>query len=98
MPQLIYQPLLPCASKHLQYKWDRSCYNMHREKVKSAKATINSSPPETYGHLLVKRKTKKMEEERLSKIQRENHMLLDKISHIMRTTGRIDSRNDYVSK
>ena len=40
----------------------------------------------------------KLEEEQMSKIQRENHMLLEKISHIMRTTGRIDNKNDYHHK
>uniref|UniRef100_A0A8C7CAT3 CFAP97 domain containing 2 n=1 Tax=Oncorhynchus kisutch TaxID=8019 RepID=A0A8C7CAT3_ONCKI len=38
------------------------------------------------------------QEQSMSKIQRENNMLLEKISHIMRTTGRIDNRNDYENK
>uniref|UniRef100_A0A8C8EPQ2 Uncharacterized protein n=1 Tax=Oncorhynchus tshawytscha TaxID=74940 RepID=A0A8C8EPQ2_ONCTS len=38
------------------------------------------------------------QEQSMSKIQRENNMLLEKISHIMRTTGRIDNRNDYEDK
>ncbi|KAL7865958.1 hypothetical protein SRHO_G00112050 [Serrasalmus rhombeus] len=98
MQHQTYQPVLPCINKYLQYKWDKSCYEMHRKRVQSAKATINTTPPLVYGHLLVKRKKQTLEEERLSTIQRENHMLLDKISHIMRTTGRIDCRNDYVKK
>lgn len=39
-----------------------------------------------------------MEEERVSKIQKENHMLLNKITHIKQTAGRIDCRNEYVNK
>lgn len=38
------------------------------------------------------------EEERLSTIQRDNQMLLDKISHIKQTSGQIDCRNEYVNK
>lgn len=32
------------------------------------------------------------------KIQRENNMLMEKISHIMRTTGGVDNRNYYERK
>ncbi|XP_066497527.1 sperm axonemal maintenance protein CFAP97D1 [Hoplias malabaricus] len=98
MQHQAYQPLQPCVNKYLQEKWDKSCYEMHRKRVQSAKSTLNTTPPLVYGHLLTKKKKQKLEEERLSTIQRENNMLLDKISHIMKTTGRIDCRNDYVKK
>ena len=39
-----------------------------------------------------------LEEERSATIERDNRILLEKMSNIMRTTGRIDNRNDYVSK
>ncbi|XP_008280777.1 uncharacterized protein LOC103357832 [Stegastes partitus] len=39
---------------------------------------------------------RKLEETR--RIQRENNMLKEKISHIMATTGRVDNRNDYDKK
>uniref|UniRef100_A0A672SS42 Si:dkey-83m22.7 n=1 Tax=Sinocyclocheilus grahami TaxID=75366 RepID=A0A672SS42_SINGR len=39
-----------------------------------------------------------LEEERVSRIKKENHMLLDKMSHIMQTSGGVDCRNDYVQK
>uniref|UniRef100_A0A671SXB4 Si:dkey-83m22.7 n=1 Tax=Sinocyclocheilus anshuiensis TaxID=1608454 RepID=A0A671SXB4_9TELE len=93
-----YQPVLPCVNKYLQYRWDKNCYEMHRNKVKSAKPTINTTPPKTYNHLLVKLKKRQLEEERISRINRENHMLLDKMSHIMQTGGGVDCRNDYVKK
>ncbi|XP_030643414.1 uncharacterized protein CFAP97D1 [Chanos chanos] len=92
-----YQPTLPCASKYLQYNWDRTNYDMHREKVKSAKATICITPPKTHGHLVTKMKKLKLEENRLSAIQRENSMLLQKINHIMQTT-RADNRSISVKK
>ncbi|KPP65234.1 hypothetical protein Z043_116363 [Scleropages formosus] len=93
-----YQPARPCGSRYLQHKWDKSDFERHRDKVKSAKATISTSPPRKYGHLEVKLKKLKLEEERVSKIQRDNHALLEKISRIMRTTGRVDHRNDYSSR
>uniref|UniRef100_A0AAY4EF56 Uncharacterized protein n=1 Tax=Denticeps clupeoides TaxID=299321 RepID=A0AAY4EF56_9TELE len=93
MAHLAYQPAQPCVSRLLQYKWDKSAYNMHRMK-----ATINSNPPKTYNHLLVKKKKQKLEEERIGTIKRDNNILLGKISHIMRTTGSIDNRKDQAIK
>ncbi|XP_062389410.1 uncharacterized protein cfap97d2 [Sardina pilchardus] len=98
MAHQAYQPVRPCVSKYLQYKWDQSTYDMHQKKVSSAKATISRTPPKTYDHLISKTKKKKLEEDRMSIIERDNNMLLEKISHIMRTTGRIDNTNNYISK
>ncbi|KAK7154259.1 hypothetical protein R3I94_007572 [Phoxinus phoxinus] len=98
MQHKAYQPVLPCVNKYLQYRWDNNCYEMHRDKVKSAKSTINTTPPKTYNHLIVKLKKRQLEEERASRIERENQMLLDKMAHIMQTNGGVDCRNDYVKK
>ncbi|XP_071369461.1 uncharacterized protein CFAP97D2 [Centroberyx affinis] len=98
MQHLAYQPLLPTGNKYLQQKWDKASYDMHRRKVKSAKPTLNTTPPRTYGHLSVKLKKQKLEEQRMMTIQRENDMLLEKISYIMRTTGQTDNRNYYERK
>ncbi|XP_045911011.1 sperm axonemal maintenance protein CFAP97D1 [Micropterus dolomieu] len=95
MQHLAYQPLLPTGNKYLQQKWDKASYDLHRGKVKSAKPTINTTPPKTYSHLALKLKKEKLEEEWTRKIQRENNMLMEKISHIMRTTGGVDNRNYY---
>ncbi|XP_059199521.1 sperm axonemal maintenance protein CFAP97D1 [Centropristis striata] len=98
MAHLAYQPILPAGNKYLQQKWDQASYDLHRRKVKSAKPTISTTPPKTYSHLTVKLKNLKLEEEWKMKIQRENDMLMDKISNIMRTTGGVDNRNDYDRK
>lgn len=39
-----------------------------------------------------------LEEERLSVIDRDNYLLLEKISCIMRTRGQMDNRNDYTHR
>ncbi|XP_029315445.1 uncharacterized protein cfap97d2 [Cottoperca gobio] len=98
MQHRAYQPLLPPENKYPQQKWDKASYDLHREKVKLAKPTISTTPPRTYGHLSVKLKTKKLEEEWTMKIQRENNILMEKISNIMRTTGEVDNRNYYERK
>ncbi|XP_055072092.2 sperm axonemal maintenance protein CFAP97D1 isoform X1 [Misgurnus anguillicaudatus] len=98
MQHQAYQPILPSVNKYLQYRWDKNCYEIHRTKVKSAKPTISTTPPKTYNHLIVKLKKQQIEDERVSRIKRENHMLLEKMAHIMQTNGGVDCKNDYVIK
>nr|XP_060625652.1 uncharacterized protein CFAP97D2 [Anolis sagrei ordinatus] len=93
-----YQPILPCGNKYLQQKWDKVTYEEHVKKIQRAKPVVDTSPPPTYGHLHLKLRKLKLEKERLSIIERDNHLLLRKISHIMRTTGRIDNKNEYEAK
>ncbi|KAH0624567.1 hypothetical protein JD844_032181 [Phrynosoma platyrhinos] len=93
-----YQPILPCGNKYLQQKWDKATYEEHKKKIQKAKPVVDTSPPPTYGHLHLKLRKLKLDKERLSIIERDNHLLLKKISHIMRTTGRVDNKNDYEAK
>ena len=39
-----------------------------------------------------------LEEERLATIERDNRILLEKMSYVMRTQGRVDNKNDYEYK
>ena len=39
-----------------------------------------------------------IEEQRLAVIERDNRILLEKMSYIMRTRGSVDNRNDYEQK
>ncbi|CAN9497592.1 unnamed protein product [Ophioblennius macclurei] len=98
MQHQAYQPLLPAGNKYLQQKWDKASYDLHRTKVKSAQPTINTTTPRTFGHLALKLKKRKLEEEWATKIQRENAMLREKIAHIMKTSGAVDNRNVYRTK
>ncbi|XP_035459612.2 sperm axonemal maintenance protein CFAP97D1 [Scophthalmus maximus] len=97
MQHLLYPPLFPAANKSLQHKFDKSAYDLHRMKVKSAKPTIDMTPPRTYNHLSLN-VTRKPAMDRALQIQRENDMLRDKLSHIMRTTGGLDNWNYYDKK
>ncbi|KAM5181656.1 LOW QUALITY PROTEIN: uncharacterized protein CFAP97D2 [Mantella aurantiaca] len=93
-----YQPILPCGNKYLQQKWDKTYYDEHKRKVQSAKPMVDTNSPHTYVHLNLKLKKLKLEEERLSTIERDNRLLLEKMSTIMRTKGRIDNKNNYSTK
>jgi E3 ubiquitin-protein ligase TRIP12 len=49
-------------------------------------------------HLHLKLKKLQLEEERLATIERDNRILLEKMSQIMRTNGKVDNYNDYECK
>uniref|UniRef100_A0A8B9Q8N9 CFAP97 domain containing 2 n=1 Tax=Apteryx owenii TaxID=8824 RepID=A0A8B9Q8N9_APTOW len=93
-----YQPVLPCGNKYLQLKWDKAKYEEHKKKIQAAKPLVDTSTPATYGHLHLKLGKLKLEEDRLSGIERDNRLLLKKMSCIMRTKGQIDNKNDYKAK
>ncbi|XP_078693549.1 uncharacterized protein LOC144923129 isoform X1 [Branchiostoma floridae x Branchiostoma belcheri] len=90
-----YQPITPAGNKLLQQKWDDKYYNEHRDLVRTAKPMVDTKAPRTYVHMHMKLRKLQLEEERLATIERDNRILLEKMSHIMRTRGRVDNRNEY---
>lgn len=90
-----YQSTKPCANRYLQKKWDGSDYDKHLDSLSKIKASIDTTAPQTYMHMHLKPKKLQLEEERLAVIERDNRILLEKISNVMRTKGRVDNQNDY---
>jgi len=82
----------------LQKRWDTTYYNEHRRKVRDVQPMVDTKAPPTYMHLHLKLKKLQLEEERLATIERDNRILLEKMSYIMRTRGRVDNRNNYEYK
>lgn len=66
--------------------------------VAEARPMVDTKPPQTYMHLHLKLKKLQLEEERLATIERDNRILLEKMSYIMRTKGRVDNKNMYEYK
>eukprot|EP00045_Choanoeca_perplexa_P001141 m.18131 g.18131 ORF g.18131 m.18131 type:complete len:402 (+) comp10759_c0_seq1:43-1248(+) len=93
-----YQPIKPAASRKLAKHWDDKAYRMHKQKLRSVSSTVDNKPPKTYMHLQLKLKKLQVEEERLATVERDNRILLEKMSTIMRTQGRVDNRHDYQHK
>ncbi|XP_014664745.1 PREDICTED: uncharacterized protein C17orf105-like [Priapulus caudatus] len=93
-----YQSITPANNKLLKQKWDKTRFDAHRTKVSTAKPVIDNRPPKTYMHLHLKLKKLQMEEERLAIVERDNNILLEKMSYIMRTRGRVDNNNAYGEK
>lgn len=93
-----YNSILPTHNRLLQKKWDETYYNEHRRKVYTAQPMVDTRAPPTYMHLHLKLKKLQLEEERLATIERDNRILLEKMSYVMRTRGRVDNRNNYEYK
>jgi len=58
------------------------------------KCSIDNKMPATASHFKTNAKKNAIMEERFATIERENRMLLEKMSYIMRFKGGIDNRND----
>lgn len=67
-------------------------------QVSGVKPEIDSTPPVTFMHLHLKLKKLQLEEERLATIERDNRILLEKMSHTMRNKGQLDNVNTAIPK
>ncbi|XP_048200062.1 uncharacterized protein CFAP97D2 [Perognathus longimembris pacificus] len=77
----------PRASRALQQAWEKA-YQDHRQKVQHAQPVVDTRAPATFSHLHLKLKRLKLEEERLSIIDRDNRLLLEKVASAMRNNKR----------
>ncbi|XP_054421738.1 uncharacterized protein CFAP97D2 [Pteronotus mesoamericanus] len=68
------------------------------KKVQDAQPLVDTRAPLSLSHHHLNLKKLKLEEERLSVIDRDNRLLLQKLSCIMRTRGQTDSRNNYTHR
>jgi hypothetical protein len=66
---------------------------MHKKKLKSMKPSIDNKPPRVHRHLKRNKKKEQMQEERFAQIERDNRILLSKMSEIMQRNT-LDNVND----
>ncbi|XP_056090904.1 sperm axonemal maintenance protein CFAP97D1 [Rhinichthys klamathensis goyatoka] len=90
-----YQPLKPAANRFLTQRWDQASYEDHRDKVRKAKPVIDTKGIETPAHIQNNLKKVQLQKERMSIIERDNHLLASKLSAITRSNGLVDHRNHY---
>ena len=83
---------MPRLNKHLDEKWVKHCQQMHRKRLKQMKPAIDNKPPPKYVHLVQNLKKQQMDEERYSQIERDNYLLLDKMSYIMTHPQLLDEK------
>ena len=74
---------IPVSNKILSKKWEENNQRIHTEKLKNMQSRVKSSKPTKLKHLKFKAKKEQMLEERFTEIERENRILLEKMSSIM---------------
>ncbi|XP_035560408.2 uncharacterized protein CFAP97D2 [Canis lupus dingo] len=95
--QRVPRPALLCGRDYLQHTWEKA-YQDHRRKIQDAQPLVDTSAPLSLSHLHLKFKKLKLEEERLAIIDRDNRLLLERLSCIMRTRGQAESRKSHTQK
>ena len=71
----------------------RRCQELHKKKLRDMKSSVDNKAPRAGSHLRTKAKKNALIEDRIKTIETENRILLQKMSHIMRSKGAIDNNN-----
>jgi len=75
---------------------DDAPYVKHLEALKHARAVVDNKPPDMWIYTLLK--NKREEYLRMKKLAKENEILLENITAIQRSKGRIDSHNSLAGR
>ena len=73
-------------------KYDEYCQRLHKKRLRTIKAAIDNKAPKRPSHLRKNLKREQMMEERYATIERENRLLLEKMSAIMQGGHGIDNK------
>jgi len=73
-------------------KYNEYCQRLHKKRINNMKACIDNKPPKRPTHMKKNLKREQMMEERYATIERENRLLLEKMSAIMQGGHGIDNR------
>lgn len=87
-----YRKAMPTSNKRLDDKWQTKLRALHKQRLKHVKSGVDNKAPPKYLHLVQNLKKQQVDEERYSAIERENYLLLDKMSHIMTHAQTVDLR------
>lgn len=74
---------IPVSNKLLSKKWEENNQKIHADKLRQMQSRVNSDRPAQFAHLKYKAKRDQMLEDRFTEIERENRILLEKMSSIM---------------
>jgi hypothetical protein len=83
------------GSSLLEEKWDARAFTMHRQRVRAARSTVDTKQPQSYSHVRSQSKKRQEDDVRFAQIEKDNRKLLEHMTHIMRSKGRVDHYNNY---
>lgn len=84
---------IPVSNKILKKKWDEHLQALHHEKLRTMKSSVDAGKPYTLGIIKGRAKKEQLQEDRYQEIERENRLLLDKMTNIMQGPGHRSSPN-----
>lgn len=61
-------------------RWNQRTRSLHKGKLRTMKSTLDTTRPATFKHMDKKPKKEQMIEERFTEIERENRILLEKMT------------------
>lgn len=70
-------------SKILDRKWKEKEHNIHKKKLSEVRSTVRDQQGYPYNMPIKNAKKEAQQEMRFTEIERENRILLEKMSHIM---------------
>ncbi|OMJ75915.1 hypothetical protein SteCoe_24856 [Stentor coeruleus] len=76
---------IPVSNKKLSKLWNEMNFNLHIDKLRKIKSRVDIRSPSKFSHLKFKAKNYMIQEQRITEIERENKILLDKMTHIAAT-------------
>lgn len=76
---------IPVSNKKLSKMWNEKNFNLHVDKLRNIKSRVDIRTPSQFSHLKFKAKNYMIQEQRITEIERENKILLDKMTHIATT-------------
>ena len=74
---------IPVGNKQCHARHVKKCQENHRRKLAEMKCSIDNKAPKRHPHLRKNLKKEQLMEERFARIERENRILLEKMSFIM---------------
>jgi len=80
------------ASRVCDQKWHERTTRLHQQKLLNTKSSIDNKPPPQQPHMYLRLKKAALEEERQSKIERDNRILVKRMTEIMQRSA-IETRN-----
>ena len=78
---------IPVSSKLISKKINEKNMQIHLQKLQNIKSSISRAPPQSFSHLKSNKKKLQVYETKLTEIERENRMLLEKLTTIMKTNS-----------
>lgn len=84
---------IPVGNKLLDKMWKDKEARIHKTKLRNAKPSIDVKCPTRFSHLKKKAKKEQQLEERYTEIERENRILLEKMTNIMQGPQSSDMSN-----